>query len=124
MSSQKDLFAKFCPPGSDPIEAWVLRVIRSNQNTTTKAVALALAWKAHLHGNPVTWAQADLWRAAALDHSAREQHARLFRCIDKLHMAGLIIPETRVVVGKNAAGRETRMREFLAIALVFDGGRS
>ena len=41
---QGDLFARYCPPGSDPLEAWVDRLVRNIDRTSTqKALGLVLA---------------------------------------------------------------------------------
>lgn len=90
MAHQHDLFQKFCPAGSDPVEAWALRIMSSNLNTTAKAIGLVLAWHAHMHGTRLDADRVKLHDAVSLDMSRKDHSRRLDNGIRALRLAGFI----------------------------------
>ena len=120
-NTQRDLFKKFCSPGSDPIEAWVLRLSRTGLSTTAKAIGYYLGWLAHLHGNPIDLRKISIWQGVGLNPKGRPDRDRMNRALDQLENQGFL---RRICVPNPNAGPDKAENIVMQIELLVSGGGS
>ena len=91
---QRALRERFCPPGSEPLEAWIERLLVSNATTTARAIGLVLAHRVNMGtGNPVPINADTMDRimvSAGLNPRHRHSSGVLRRSLSLLRDAGLI----------------------------------
>jgi hypothetical protein len=87
---QNDLFKRFCKPGSDPVEAWVERVIADRLlSPTTKAVAYYFAHRAMVEGDTIE-IRPEFYVAIGLNPRAVSHTARLNDALLRLKDEGYL----------------------------------
>ena len=89
MSVQRDQLTKLCPPGSDPIEAWALRLSRSDLNLTAKVIGHHIGWHALMCGTELRWAHS-YWNAANLVEGRLHDNNRAVKALQDLERLGFI----------------------------------
>lgn len=122
MAHQPDLFLKFCPPGTDPIEAWALRLSKMPVNLTIKALGNVIAWHALMHGTPLSW-RPDFWTATNLRADRPSEHKQMTDAIYKLAAMGFIRPiHNRDLPADLRSGSD--LSAILWIEVIVAGGRA
>ena len=121
MPTQKDLFAKFCPPGLDPIEAWAIRLSKSHLNLTAKAIGHHIGWQALMRGMKLPSSE-EFWAAANLKTYRPVDNQRAVDALADLQREGFI----RVIHGRdlppddrNGAGENF----IVGLHVIVGGGR-
>jgi hypothetical protein len=103
MTTQRDLFKKFCQPGSEPIEVLQLRLHGSKHTLTTKQLGSLILLRASMTGTRQRW-QEDYFDAVNMDRHCETSHRRVAQALRRLVDDGYLT----LIYGKDLPATERK----------------